>query len=87
MPNNHPSDKSCQGRIHQADHQSRKNVLTRPLLKYVAETLRSASRKSKTQRMSTTKLMSGKMASLLKIVMMLQQEDAMIKTRKDCLRT
>jgi hypothetical protein len=47
----------------------------------------SASRKSKTLRMSTTKLMSGKMAKLLMIVTMPKQEDVVIVTRRDCSRT
>ena len=62
-------------------------MLTRPQLKYVEENLMSALRKSKTLRMSTTKLMSGKMAKLLMIVTMPQQEAVMIEPRKDCSRT
>ena len=61
--------------------------MTRPLLKYVAEYLMSASRKSKTLRMSTTMLMSGKTARLMMIVTMPQQEDVMIKTKTDRSRT
>jgi hypothetical protein len=61
-------------------------MLTRPLLKYVVENLMSALRKSKTLRMSTTKLMSGKMAQLLMIVTMPNQENVMIVTRRDCSR-
>ena len=61
-------------------------MLTRTKLKYVMENLMSASRKSKTLRMSTTKLMSGKMAKLLMTVTMPQQEDVMIEPRKDCSR-
>ena len=60
--------------------------MTRSLLKYVAENLMSGSRKSKTLRMSTTKLMSGKMTKLLMIVTMPKQEDVMIVTRRDCSR-
>ena len=61
--------------------------MTRPLLKYEAENLMSASRKFKTPRMSTTNLMSGKMAKMLMIVTMPQQGDMMIKTKKDRSRT
>jgi hypothetical protein len=52
-------------------------MLTRPLLKYMAWYLMSALRKSRTPRMYTTKLMSGKMAELLMVVMMPPQMDVM----------
>jgi hypothetical protein len=52
----------------------------------VREYLMSASRKSKTLRTSTTKLMSGKMARLSMIVTVPKQEDVMIATRRDCSR-
>jgi hypothetical protein len=43
-------------------------------------------RKTKTPRMSTTKLMSGKMARLMMIVTMPQQENVKIETKTDCSR-
>ena len=61
--------------------------MTRPQLKYVEENLMSALRKSKTLRMSPTKLMSGKMAKLTMVMTMPQQVDVMIEPRKDCSRT
>jgi hypothetical protein len=62
-------------------------MLTRPQLKYVEENLMSALRKSKTLRMSPTKLMSVKMAKLSMVMTMPQQGDVMIEPRKDCSRT
>ena len=61
--------------------------MTRPQLKYVAENLMSALRKSKTLRMSPTKLMSVKMAKLSMVMTMPHQGDVMIEPRKDCSRT
>ena len=47
----------------------------------------SATRKSKPLGMSTTELLSGKMAELLMTVTMPRQEDVMFVTRRDCSRT
>jgi hypothetical protein len=62
-------------------------MLTRPLPKYVVDYLMATSRKSKTPMMSTTKLMFGKMAGLMMIVTIPQQQDMMIETAETATAT
>ena len=62
-------------------------MLTRPQLKYVEENLMSALRKSTTQKISTTKLISGKMAMLLVVMTRPKQVAMMYRPRADCSMT
>ena len=68
------------------NHLSRKIMLIRPLLQYMAGYMMSALKKYKTARMSITKLMPGKMTELLMFMTMSPQVDVMNKTRGGWLR-